>query len=402
MIEHNLLGSAVRLTAVLLCAATMPYSAYGQTNKTATIQDILANADARARTALLSEIKNYAETGLNNVPGLNVSISGFSAEDSAESYGLNFDYRWSGASSKAEQYKINGKLNTSGSFELTANGLIGFEEDENPHNQISARASLLGNVFYFGGDAAQLNNSQYKKETKRLAKLAVQCTTKHGDANTHLCNKEYNAITDHYRSAIGNNISLRLGGNIGVETDQGFSATNFTYGGSLFLGFKSYDDKDKIKYLNLIDWPAAIIRGFAGFEGSGFSPSGLYFPAVRFAIDQVEPNEKAPRVLLAGDDSNYTRLNIEAVYRSPLFKLGSTPLKKVVKGDVLYLTASYRYYKELSPSDAVVTAGLKHQRMWTFGLSGLLGGLYLSYSTGELPMDVDRDNVVEIGFKKHF
>ncbi len=362
---------------------------------------ILENIEASARKKVQAEVKNLAEKGFNQVPGLNASLTGFSSDNDGDSYGIKFDYHISQATSKASEYKINGQWNTSGNFEINSDGLIGVNEAENPRNQITANASLLGNLFYFGGNVGLLHDDDFKEGTRRMSIAATDCVERVGAENSRLCDREINALTKRYRDVIGRNFNVRLVANVGIETDQSFSATQVTYGGSVFLGFNSYNKQDKIKYLNILDYPAAMVRGFAGFEGDGFAPSGLNFPTVRFAVDQVDPDDQSPRALIAGDDSNYSRLNIEAAYRSPLFKVGKTPIEQI-NGDVIYLTASYRYYRELSPSDIVRAAGLVDQRLWTVSLTGLLGGLYVSYSNGELPLDVERDNVVEIGFKTHF
>jgi hypothetical protein len=341
--------------------------------------------------------------------GLTLKFKAFES-DNEPNFGIEYDYSLSrtfGNSSKNLSCNDNGSpencashFRTSGSVDFQSKGTFAFEDSNNPLNMIDTKLSLTGHLGYFSGESLKHND-----EFKRRSRKAIEDYTENGEIpfSEYAKNIVGRNPLNTYREALGVTFIASASADIGYETDQTFSASQFTYGGSIYASLNDYRQDSNLKWFNIVDYPAAIVRFMTGLDDD-LNPRGTQFPFFRFAVAQVDPDDQAPRFLLAGDGSNYTRINFEASYSAPLFKLptfGLDALKKY-SDDTVFLTANYRYYRELSPSDAVRAANLTDQRLWTVSLTGLFGGMYVSYSNGELPLDVDRDNVVELGFKTHF
>ena len=331
--------------------------------------------------------------------GLTLGLKVFES-DSAPNFGIEYDYSISKTFGVSKTENINPGFYNFGSIDFQSNGTFAFEDSNNPLNMIDTKISLTANWGYFGG-----NPLKNKDEFENLVgKAFSEFRNTNGVSFIKVAEEVIgeNPLID-YIDALGLTFTTSASADIGYETDQSFNASQLTYGGSIYASLIDYRQDSNLKWFNFIDYPAAIVRFMTGLDPD-LSPRGTQFPFLRFAVAQVDPNDEAPRVLLARDTSNYTRINFEASYSAPLFKLpdlGIDALKKFAN-DTVFLTGNYRYYRELSPSAAVRAAGLIDQRLWTVSLTGLFGGMYVSYSNGELPLDVDRDNVVELGFKTHF
>jgi len=117
------------------------------------------------------------------------------------------------------------------------------------------------------------------------------------------------------------------------------------------------------------------------------APMGSSFPTLLLGIKRINPDNDQARLSLA-DSSNYTRINGEIVFRTPISSSS-------------YFEANIRYYKELSPSAAIKNAKLDEHIYFTAALTKS-DGMFVSYTTGKLPFDAKNDQIYQLGFKYNF
>jgi hypothetical protein len=120
-------------------------------------------------------------------------------------------------------------------------------------------------------------------------------------------------------------------------------------------------------------------------------PRGSVFPPFLLAIDQVSPKDDDPREL-AGDDSDFARLRFEAAYKT---QVGH------INGEATFFEADFRHYQEINPSETIKDVSLDQYTALSFALL-LPKGMYISYTTGKLPLDAEEDRIYELGFNYSF
>ena len=150
----------------------------------------------------------------------------------------------------------------------------------------------------------------------------------------------------------------------GLESDQEFDVKQRKFSAFFFSQYESWGSDSLLDLLNVT-------------------------PAFRVGLDSVSPNGMTPRAL-AGDDSSYMRLSGEVSLWIPLG--ARVPLA---------FTINYRHYREISPSEIVENANLDSYDIRTLSLTGT-NGLFVTYSSGRLPLDQQGDDVVELGWKTYF
>ncbi|HJR68995.1 MAG TPA: hypothetical protein VKA43_03070 [Gammaproteobacteria bacterium] len=150
----------------------------------------------------------------------------------------------------------------------------------------------------------------------------------------------------------------------GLESDQEFDAKQRKFSAFFFSQYESWGSDSLLDTLNVT-------------------------PAFRVGLDSISPNSLTPRAL-AGDDSSYMRFSGEVSLWIPLG--ARVPLA---------LTFNYRHFREISPSDVVKNANLDSYDIRTLSLTGT-NGLFVTYSSGRLPLDQQGDDVVELGWKTYF
>jgi hypothetical protein len=189
---------------------------------------------------------------------------------------------------------------------------------------------------------------------------------------------------------LGTQFALELDASAKLESDQKFDQKQYAYAAQLGLDLKAWNRTSALARWNLFDWPAAILRYLAGTDAR-FTPRGSTIPTVRFAIARVDPSENDGREAV-GVTSAYTRVNLEAAYRSLVAHIGD--------GD-LYLESDLRWYDELGAPAVIRDAGLDEFTYFAAALTSTKGP-FVSYSTGRLPLDAATDRVYELGWKLDF
>ena len=105
----------------------------------------------------------------------------------------------------------------------------------------------------------------------------------------------------------------------------------------------------------------------------------------------VDPTANSMREPL-GEMSAYPRFNFEAAFKSVLLDTEATTIS---------FQSDFRYYRELGASDAIKMADLDDTAYLVVALVSS-NGMFVSYSSGRLPLDVNNDRVYELGFKFEF
>jgi hypothetical protein len=295
--------------------------------------------------------------GGGKVP-LNLKFKVFDTDNGDPSLGVEYSF-----SKKIKDigYGSSGKWRKGFAFNLHADGNVAFEAKENPNDFLQTSLSF----GLYRVTALPEQSLDFGTMLTERALAAAACT----DLSVAACPAFAEAVDLVENTAVGipNILTyMEFGLDVGIETDQKFDSTQYAFG--TYFGIQ-FDDWGNNSFLGVLK----------------------VFPAFRLSADRVDPNAKTPRSLL-GDTSSYFRLGGEVSIRTEVARWEGAPL---------YLTGNFRYYKELNPSELVKTAGLDDFSLATFSLSGP-NGIFVSYSTGELPMDADRDNVVEIGWKTYF
>lgn len=161
-------------------------------------------------------------------------------------------------------------------------------------------------------------------------------------------------------SYYGNKHNFRGGAFLQYETDQKFDNKQYVYGGT----FTYVPDFEEL--------------GINALKDDTF--------AAHINLAQVDPKDDTAREAVLEDLDTYDRLGIELVYKL-----------KIDKGILKHFEANYRYYKELGADDVIKDAGLDDFRLVTYRL-GLKNGAYVAYSSGELPFNLQDDQIFEIGY----
>lgn len=148
----------------------------------------------------------------------------------------------------------------------------------------------------------------------------------------------------------------------GIEGDQNYDVKNKTYGASF------YYVREKL-------------------------------PAFGMILDQVDPADNDQRKMLAGSDK-FDRLTLELAYDYDLSQIADYPL---------WFFMDYRYFYELSAPSAIKIASMDKFGFFSASLrfsARILSDyidtdetmLFLRYTNGQLPFDLQTDTAIELGF----
>ncbi len=348
----------------------------------------LEEIQAKANESVRGQIQGL------NIPGLRLELKGFESENTGDGYGLAFDY----ALSKGNQLDLlalkANEWNHDWALDFSTKGSLAFKKGTNPMNFQQAGIAIRGHLNKatnaFRDDIEELLGNAALIE---LSREAADCTTE--SIRTATCTP-YFAVKNAMEQSLGFLTTVHYGLEVGHETDQEFDATQQTIGA--FVAVKLFDARAAatLGKLNLFDYPFAVLRNLTGrADCQGrvlcFRPSGRSFPSFLFAIDRVYPDKETARTV-AGDDSEYWRAHAEATFSTPV---------AYYRGVDVYFTASLRHYREIGPSKTVVSGGLDSTTLTTITVGGR-EGLFVSYVDGDLPLDAERDQSLQMGWKFNF
>ena len=269
------------------------------------------------------------------------------------SYSINHELAERGATS-------DGNWNRRYSVAFNATGTYTKESQENPRNFLDT------NLKVYGSRATRIPE-QTREFGAQLTEYAL------GDAQ---CEREPNspecldaqtlgyAMLDSAAEFLNSFRYYEYGIDAGVESDQDFEVKQSKFSAFVFGQFESWGGNSLLDSFNLT-------------------------PAFRIGLDSVDPNSNTPRAV-TGDDSSYIRFSGEVSLWVPLET--RVPIA---------FTFNYRHYREIDASSIVKAANLDSYDIRTFSLTGA-SGLFVSYSSGRLPFDLQSDDVVELGWKYYF
>lgn len=269
-------------------------------------------------------------------------------------------------------------------LDLTVDGNVAFDDEVNPTDFLSSRLT----VDWFrsrGGTRGALTSEQ-----QQTAVTAATAASNYADRDEWLASPEWNELTGLAREVLSTQVYCEFGLDFAFESDQSFGAQDYVVGAHAAFDVKVWNDHDAWTTLNFVDYPAALVRVLTGFDRE-LTPRGHAFPTLVVGFEHVEPDGDTPRAL-AGDDSDYRRLRLELAYKAPL---------ATIDGEQYALTAVYRRYHELDPSDEVEAADLDEYDYVTFAFESEQG-LYASFATGRMPFDDEDAEVYALGWRFQF
>lgn len=292
---------------------------------------------------------------------LGIEFKSFDSENGDSALGLGFAANYRLMSRRLDAAR---GMRRSLAVNLSATGNIVNDSDTNPRDFIDAKLSVLGSRATDIPDQSE----EFQAELTRLAVDAALCSEPEA-AEREECrgvNAQALALLDEATAFLESFRRLEFGVEAGYEADQALEATQTKLGASFFMQHEDWGDGSFLGALNVT-------------------------PSIRLALDTVDPDDETPRAL-AGDASSYQRLSTELSLWIPLANVADQPL---------ILTFNYRHYRELDPSAVVKAANLDAFDLRTISLAGT-NGLFVSYSSGRLPLDIAEDEVVQIGWRTYF
>lgn len=281
---------------------------------------------------------------------LTLEIAQLDRKDADNVLGLKYSLDYS---IKKGYIDSSGKWDKRWGFKLVSSGTITQNAEENPRNFIDLKVTAFGSL-----------STEVPTQDKEFIALANKLI----DPNNIDDLESEDKLAAMFESALSPLAGYQwytFGVDLGLEADQKFKAKQNKISGFVYGQYES--------------WTKSSFIGTMGIV-----------PSIRIGVDSIDPNKETPRAL-AGDDSSYYRISGEASLWVPLGKVSNQPLA---------LTFNYRTYDELSPSDITKSAKFDKYRLRTYALSGPYG-LYVSYSSGQLPMSFQSEQLIELGLKLH-
>jgi hypothetical protein len=280
---------------------------------------------------------------------LSLKFKAIDVEDDDTVMGLEFAYNREFARNYLNASKTMRRYYT---FEFDVSGTVTQKAEENPRDFIEAKASFLGGAY-----------TRIPTQPKMVTDIAQYYVDNIDD---EVAQKAFWNAMDDVTKPLGGFTYFKYGIEAGFETEQDFDAKNTVITAFAFTQYESWDDGTFLGSLGLI-------------------------PSARFALDEVNPNSETPRAL-AGDNSSYRRVSGELSLWMPISQY---------TGKSMFFTFNYRTYRELSANDVIKNANLDKYHLRTYTIGGP-SGLYLSYTSGSLPFDLQSQQSVELGFKTYF
>lgn len=319
-------------------------------------------------------LKSYIQKDSRFLRDMNLEFKTFKSNDADSALGLGFSYSYE-KDIKRTLIKEQSTNQTGISLSVRAQGNIAFDKKTNPNDFLDSDFSF--HLFRSWGGTITTSD-ELRDKLNKLEDIMVNISDEN-ELRSNPFAKEFTAtVQKHLSSQFYSDFSLTGG----LESNQDFSRRQYVYGAHLGFDFKPWSNG----YWNVFDWPFAAIRWLSGYD-EDLQPRGSTFPTVLFAIDRVVPkNDTLRQMVNAG--STFTRVSSELAFKTQL-------------SNISYFEADFRYYRELKPLSEIKQANLEEHIYFTAALTSL-NNVFISYTTGKLPIDAKDDQVYEIGFKFHF
>ena len=255
------------------------------------------------------------------------------------------------------------------SLQFNCEGNVAFDSSIDPKDFLNVNGSY--DYSHSRGGDYTLSNEQ----REFIRQLIAARVTLEGDALRQSIQAEKDITDKNHSNYYYLNLSL-IGG---LETDQLLLNQQSYYGFQSF--FKTEIWHPDLAKWNIFDWPFAATRMVLG-DDSSFTPQGTSVPSLLVGVNAIVPQKGAIKQLY-DSKSVFPRLNIETSYQTSAGTLGGKNLKFEADG---------RYYSDYLGGFAYFAAYVKCLKLF-----GPLAG-YISYSMGRLPLDVQSDKVLQLGF----
>ena len=324
--------------------------------------------------------KDSALRKLVNSGNIKLKVFDSGSTATGSSLGMSYDY-----SKDIQRFDFEHKEATINSlvFNLSSTGNIAFNSNLNPSDFLDADLSLFW--FRSSGGVIPVDSDDEARFINQIEDVLVEVEDR-GELR-----KKYNEIArEMFNKHLSTELYTELSIDAGIESNQSFTTKQYYYGGHAALDVKAWNPNSALAKFNFLDYPFSISRLMIGNDEE-WEPRGSALPTVLIGIDQVKPQDQDPRTL-AGDSSDYARVRGEIAFKT---------LVGEIKGQSTYFEANLRHYRELSPSATTKAASLDQYTYFVAALQ-LPEGMFVSYSTGKLPMDAQKDKVYELGFNYNF
>ncbi len=330
--------------------------------------------------------KNYIDqafkkdsTKWNLLKDFNVQFRTFqTADNPLASLGFTYDFNYDYA-----KYTERNNNRVANSFGLTAKGNVAFKKQLNPVDFLETKAHY-NYARFIGGVVTQqdtaifteLNNIRFELAGMQdvQSKEAIELWEELGKKLV-MSNQYYYAFSTKFS----------------FESNQDFTKKQFVPGISVDLGAKAWNTKKPLSYLNIFDYPFAVLRYITGTDKT-FTVYGSTIPTAQFTLDYVVPSDDTTRNNLTGNLNPYSRIKFETGFRTFITR---------IKKENIFFNANYRYYRELNAPEVIRKANLGNASYFIMALQ-TTSGFYFSYAKGKLPFDSKNDKIYSIGFSYAF
>ncbi|RYY02131.1 MAG: hypothetical protein EOO53_13925 [Gammaproteobacteria bacterium] len=320
--------------------------------------------------------------GLAFLKDIDFKIKTFESKTDENGFGFSYNYNKTNPLT-AYSYNPDQHVTTGMAWNFSAKGNVAFDSAINPEDFLDTRFSIAGFRDY-GGVSKVATDSTFQ-QLNDLDDQAVDLEGAALEANR----KKTKDIISHFFST---QTYIHYDLNAGLESNQRFTERQWTYGFNVALDAKSYNKKSALANWNIVDYPFALVRMLTGYgNNTDFKPLGSTFPTFVIGLDQVDPITNSVRESL-GEKDKFDRAKAEIYFRTPI---------GFIKQQEIFANIDYRYWKELSPSAAIKSAGIDTLSYATLSISSA-NGIFVSYSHGKLPFDLESTRVYELGWKFNF
>lgn len=305
---------------------------------------------------------------------LNLKPKAFQADSFAVS--LGFEYKYDNSWTKN---KKTGKSLFLQNYDLALNGDVAFKKKQNPNSFLESSFSYEG-AFMWGGQPMKIDDATSEKIEEIEDSIIERRQRKEPYLDLYQKVNSLITVTDQFY--------LGVKGKFAFESNQDFTKRQFSPGILIGFGAKGWNKNEALRYLNILDYPFAVIRLLTGTDAT-FNVYGATFPSFLFGIDYVIPNKDTLRKTLIGNNDPFSRLRFEVGFKTRVARIGK---------EVIHFSSNFRWYKELNSANAIKINKLDRSTFFVASLESYTG-LFVSYTTGKLPFDRKNDQVYALGFR---
>jgi len=292
------------------------------------------------------------------------------------SVALGFEYKFDNSWTKNKVKRNALFLQT---YDIALHGDVAFKKRQNPNNFLESTISYEG-AFMWGGQPDKIDDATSDKIQEIEDSILERRQRKEPYLDLYQQVNSLITVTDQFYVGIK--------GKLAFESTQDFSKRQFAPGLLIGFGAKGWNKNEALRYLNILDYPFALIRMLTGTD-TEFNVYGATFPSFLFGLDYVIPDKDSLRKNLIGNQDPFSRLRFEIGFKTRVARIGK---------EVIHFSSNFRWYKELNPRNTIKINNLDESTFFVASLESY-NGLFVSYTTGKLPFDRKNDQVYALGFR---